>query len=284
MIAALTGYQPDHRRWLRIVRLGFAYMQLSLKTTLREPAAIFFIVIFPVMFLVIFSSVLSFELDIPAEAQGNVPVVTFSQYFVAGIMGVAIFGTSFNLLGNSLAVQQFDGTLKQLAATPLPKTSFFLGLAGSSVLITIAQMIIMLALGVAAFGIELPDASGWLTMIWVLLLGVPAGCMLGVAITAIIPSARAAPAVIQVPFLVLQFISGVFFQLSTIPAWLQWISGLFPLRWVAQGLRSVFLPEPYKYAEPGMSWQLEIAAAVLAIWIILGLTAAILTFKWDRSG
>ena len=175
------------------------------------------------MFLVIFSSVLSFELDIPAEAQGNVPVVTFSQYFVAGIMGVAIFGTSFNLLGNSLAVQQFDGTLKQLAAAPLPKSSFFLGLAGSSVLITIAQMIIMLALGVAAFGIELPDASGWLTMIWVLLLGVPAGCMLGVAITAVIPSARAAPAVIQVPFLVLQFISGVFFQLSTIPAWLQWI-------------------------------------------------------------
>ena len=280
MTAAVTDYQ----RWLRIVRLGFAYMLLSLKVTLREPAAIFFIVIFPVMFLVIFSSVLSFELDIPAEAQGNVPVVTFSQYFVAGIMGVAIFGTSFNLLGNSLAVQQFDGTLKQLAATPLPKTSFFLGLAGSSVLITIAQMIIMLALGVAAFGIELPDASGWLTMIWVLLLGVPAGCMLGVAITAIIPSARAAPAVIQVPFLVLQFISGVFFQLSAVPGWLQWISGLFPLRWVAQGLRSVFLPDAYQYAEPGMSWQLELAAGVLAIWIVLGLAAAILTFKWDRSG
>lgn len=273
----------DLARSLRIVRLGFAYMGLSLKTTLREPAAVFFIIFFPIMFLVIFSSVLSFDLDIPPEAAANVPVVTFSQYFVAGIIGVAIFGTSFNLLGNALAVQQFDGSLKQLAATPLPKTSFFIGLIGTSVLITIVQLIVMLILGVAAFGIDLPDASGWLTLIWILLLGVPAGCMLGIAITAIIPSARAAPAVIQVPFLILQFISGVFFTLSSIPAWLQWIAGLFPLRWVAQGLRSVFLPDPYKYAEPGMDWQLEIAALVLAVWIILGLAAALLTFKWDRS-
>ncbi len=279
MIAALT----DYARWLRVIRLGFAYMQLSLKTTLREPAAVFFILFFPIMFLVIFSSVLSFDLDIPEEAAGNVPVVTFSQYFVAGIIGVAIFGTSFNLLGNALAVQQFDGTLKQLAATPLPKASFFFGLIGTSVLITIVQLIVMLALGVAAFGIDLPDASGWFTLIWVLLLGVPAGCMLGIAVTAIIPSARAAPAVIQVPFLVLQFISGVFFTLSSIPAWLQWIAGLFPLRWVAQGLRSVFLPDAYKYAEPGMSWQLELGAGVLAVWIVLGLAVAILTFKWDRS-
>lgn len=273
----------DPTRWLRIIRLGFAYMGLSLKTTLREPAAVFFIIFFPIMFLVIFSSVLSFDLDIPPEAAANVPVVTFSQYFVAGIIGVAIFGTSFNLLGNALAVQQFDGSLKQLAATPLPKTSFFIGLIGTSVLITIVQLIVMLILGVAAFGIDLPDASGWLTLIWILLLGVPAGCMLGIAITAIIPSARAAPAVIQVPFLILQFISGVFFTLSSIPAWLQWIAGLFPLRWVAQGLRSVFLPDPYKYAEPGMDWQLELAALVLAVWIILGLAAALLTFKWDRS-
>ena len=268
----------------RSVRLGFAYMELNRKSVCREPAAVFFVILFPIMFLVIFSSLLTFPLEIPEEASGFVPEVTFSQYFVAGIMGVAIFGTSFNLLGNSLAVQQFDGTLKQLAATPLPKTSFFMGLVGAALVFTILQLIVMLILGVAVYGVELPDAGGWLTLIWIILLGVPAGCVMGIAITAVIPSARAAPAIIQALFIPFQFISGVFFTLSGLPTWLQWIAGVFPLRWIAQGLRSVFLPEAYQYAEPGMGWQLELAAIVLAVWIVAGLGLSVLTFKWDRSG
>lgn len=268
---------------VRTVRLGFAYMGVSLRIIWREPAALFFVVAFPILFLVIFSSLLTFEIGIPEGAQGQVPVITFSQYFVAGIMGVAIFGTSFNLLGNSLAIQQFDGTLKQLAATPLPKASFFMGQVGTAIFYTILQVIVMLILGVVAYGIELPDADGWLTLVWIILLGVPAGCVMGVAITAIIPSARAAPAIIQLPFVLFQFISGVFFTLHSLPTWLQWVAGLFPLRWVAQGLRSVFLPDAYKYAEPGMSWQLELAALVLVVWIVLGLLVARFTFQWDRS-
>ncbi len=268
----------------RSVRLGYAYTLLSLKTVYREPAAVFFMVLFPVLFLVIFSSLLTFEIGVPQGAEGQVPAIKFSQYFVAGILGVAIFGTSFNLLGNSLAIQQYDGTLKQLAATPLPKTSFFMGLVGTALFYTLLQLVVMIALGVLAYGVELPDAEGWLTLIWIILLGVPAGCVMGVAITAIIPSARAAPAVIQAPFIIFQFISGVFFTLSSLPTWLQWVAGVFPLRWVAQGLRSVFLPDAYKYAEPGMNWQLDIAAIVLAVWIVVGLGLAVLTFKWDRSG
>ena len=268
----------------RSVRLGYAYTLLNLKTVYREPAAVFFMLLFPVLFLVIFSSLLTFEISVPEGAEGQVPAIKFSQYFVAGIMGVAIFGTSFNLLGNSLAIQQYDGTLKQLAATPLPKTSFFMGLVGTALFYTLLQLVVMIALGVLAYGVELPDAEGWLTLIWIILLGVPAGCVMGVAITAIIPSARAAPAVIQAPFIIFQFISGVFFTLSSLPTWLQWVAGMFPLRWVAQGLRSVFLPDAYKYAEPGMNWQLDIAAIVLAVWIVVGLGLAVLTFKWDRSG
>ena len=268
----------------RTVRLGFFYMLLNLKTIYRQPAALFFVVAFPIMFLVIFSSLLTFEIGIPEEAGGNVPAVKFSQYFVAGIVAVAIFGTSFNLLGTSLSIQQFDGTLKQLAATPLPKASFFIGLVGTALAYTILQLIIMIILGVVAYGVELPDAGGWLRLIWIILLGVPAGCVLGIAITKIIPSANAAPAIIQAPFIILQFISGVFFTLASLPTWLQWVSGVFPLRWLAQGLRSVFLPDAYKFAEPGMSWQLELAAIVLGVWIVVGLGLSVLTFKWDRSG
>ena len=269
---------------VRTLRLGFEYMKLNLRAISRQPAAVFFVVLFPILFLIIFSSLLTFELAIPAEAAGNVPVVTFSQYFVAGIIGSAIFGTSFNLLGNSLAIQQFDGTLKQLAATPLPRTSFFIGQVGTALTYTLLQLVVMMILGIAAYGVELPDGQGWLALIWIVLLGVPAGCVMGIAITAIIPSANAAPAIIQVPYILFQFISGVFFTLASLPTWLQWVAGLFPLRWIAQGLRSVFLPDAYKYAEPGEDWQLGLAAIVLVVWIVLGFAAARFTFQWDRSG
>ncbi len=269
---------------VRTLRLGFEYMKLNLRAISRQPAAVFFVVLFPILFLIIFSSLLTFELAIPAEAAGNVPVVTFSQYFVAGIIGSAIFGTSFNLLGNSLAIQQFDGTLKQLAATPLPRTSFFIGQVGTALTYTLLQLVVMMILGIAAYGVELPDGQGWLTLIWIVLLGVPAGCVMGIAITAIIPSANAAPAIIQVPYILFQFISGVFFTLASLPTWLQWVAGFFPLRWIAQGLRSVFLPDAYKYAEPGGDWQLGLAAIVLVVWIIFGFAAARFTFQWDRSG
>ena len=53
--------------------------------------------------------------------------------------------------------------------------------------------------------------------------------------------------------LVLQFISGVFFVFSELPTWMQRIAALFPLKWMAQGMRSVFLPDSFATQEPAAS-------------------------------
>ena len=261
---------------VRTLRLAWAVMEIQIKTIVREPAALFFLLLFPILFLILFGALLTFDLDPRTD-------VTFNEYFFPGIMGATIFGTSFNLFGNSLAVQQFDGTLKQLSASPLPRTSFFLGMIGGSAALTLLQLAVMWIIGFAAYGFTVPDAAGWLRLIWILLLGIPAGCVLAIAILPLIPSARSAPAVLQVPYLVLMFISGVYFFFSNLPTAVQWIAGLFPIRWLAQGLRSVFLPDDFKWVEPAQSWQLELVALVPLAWIVLGLLVGKLTFKWDRS-
>ena len=46
----------------------------------------------------------------------------------------------------------------------------------------------------------------------------------------------------------LQFISGVFFVYSDLPAWMQHVGAVFPLKWIAQGMRSVFLPDSFAVA------------------------------------
>ena len=83
--------------------------------------------------------------------------------------------------------------------------------------------------------------------------------------------------------LVLQFISGVYFVFASSPTWLQITASIFPLRWIAQGYRSVFLPDSYADQEVAHGWEHGRTALVLAAWAILGLLVTARTFRW-RNG
>jgi ABC-2 type transport system permease protein len=52
---------------------------------------------------------------------------------------------------------------------------------------------------------------------------------------------------------------------------------------MAQGLRSVFLPESLAGREPSGSWQLGLVAAVLVAWCVVGLLLCVRTFRWQDS-
>jgi ABC-2 type transport system permease protein len=80
----------------------------------------------------------------------------------------------------------------------------------------------------------------------------------------------------------LQFISGIFFPYSDIPTWLQTIAAVFPLKWMAQGMRSVFLPDSKAAAEVAGSWQHGLTALILVAWTIAGLVLCLRTFRWRR--
>jgi ABC-2 type transport system permease protein len=138
-------------------------------------------------------------------------------------------------------------------------------------------------LGAAGFGIDLPsDATSWLTFAWVSLLGVTAGTLLGIAFSSVPRSGRSASAVVSPIVILLQFISGVFFVYSELPGWMQRIAEVFPLKWMAQGMRSVFLPESFQAEEVAGSWQHGTMAVVLAAWTVLGLVLCLRTFRWRR--
>ena len=102
---------------------------------------------------------------------------------------------------------------------------------------------ILLAVGVLAYGVDLPSGSDWFTFVWVAALGSAACTLLGIAVSSLAKNGRSASAMVTPIALVLQFISGVFFLFSQVPVWMQTIASFFPLKWMAQGLRSVFLPD-----------------------------------------
>ncbi len=65
------------------------------------------------------------------------------------------------------------------------------------------------------------------------------------------------------------------------PRGLQVVAAIFPLKWMAQGLRSVFLPPQAAALEPAHSWELGRVALVLAVWVAAGLVLCIRTFRWQ---
>jgi hypothetical protein len=143
---------------------------------------------------------------------------------------------------------------------------------------------LLLAVGVLFYDVPLPEGSAWITFAWVTLLGSAACTLLGIAVSSLAKNGRSASATVTPIALVLQFISGVFFQFSQVPTWLQTAASVFPLKWMAQGLRSVFLPDPLLVHEPAHSWELGRVALVLGIWCVLGLLLCARTFRWTDRG
>jgi ABC-2 type transport system permease protein len=87
----------------------------------------------------------------------------------------------------------------------------------------------------------------------------------------------------MLPFTALQMISGVFFHpVRDLPSPLVEIGSLFPLKWMAQGFRSVFLPDVMVVQEVAGSWELARIALVLGAWCTAGLILCLVTFRWQR--
>jgi ABC-2 type transport system permease protein len=191
-------------------------------------------------------------------------------------------GSTFVTLGVGIAVDREDGTLKRLRGAPVPSSAYFAGKIIMVLVSVIAQVAILLVVGTALFGLELPSEFGrWLTFAWVFLLGVVGCSLLGIAISALPRTAKSAPAVIQMPYIVLQFISGVFFIYSELPPVLQQVAAIFPLKWLTQGLRSVFLPDAFAAIEPAGTWEHGRIALVLGAWLLVGAVLCVRTFRWS---
>jgi ABC-2 type transport system permease protein len=248
---------------------------VELKEFFRQREAVVFTLMLPVLLLVVFGAVLDYDIG------GG---VTFTQYFMAGIVAAGILGASLQNMAIGIATERSDGTLKALAGTPMPRSAYFVGKVVQVLVVTAAIIAILLAIGVLFYGIELPSGGEWLTFAWVSVLGAAACTLLGIALSSLAKNGRSASATVTPFALVLQFISGVFFQFSQIPTWMQTVASFFPLKWMGQGLRSVFLPDALAAAEPAGSWELGRVALVLAAWCVAGLLLCVWTFRWQDRG
>ncbi len=255
------------------VRIGMLRIVVELKTFFRNRQAMFFTFLLPILFLLLFGFIFHGTIGDTG--------VDFRQYFMAGIMASGVFGCGFSSLAIGIAQEQDNGALKRLAGTPMPAGAYFIGKLGMVVCAAFLQAAVVLVLGAALFGVSVPtEPSRWFTFAWVFALGSIGSALLGIAYSRVIKNAKAAAAVVQPPYLALQFMSGVYFVYAQLPPSLRAVAALFPLKWLAQGLRSVFLPASFAASEPAGDWQRPLTAAVLVGWAIGGFLHTRLFFRW----
>jgi ABC-2 type transport system permease protein len=277
-MTALT-VAPDRRlpraRLRRIVSLGLYRGQMELLQFFRGTETVVFSLLFPVFALVIFSSMFDGEIA---------PGVTYSDYLVPGIIATGLMVTGFQTLAISIAIERDRGGLKRIAATPMPRSAYFIGKVIMVLVTSVVETAVLIAVSVLLYGTHLPGtADAWFTFAWVSLLGVTACALCGIALSSLPRNSRSAPAVVAPFAFVLQFISGAALVFTDLPPWLQWIASAFPLKWMCQGLRSVFLPDSYAVQEAAHSWQLGWVAVSLAGWVVLGTILCLATFRWTKT-
>jgi ABC-2 type transport system permease protein len=265
-----------------VARIALSRTVIELKEFSREREAVVFILAFPVLLLVIFSSVFGSGNDFITLPSGQ--GISAAQYYLTGMVASGVMQSSFQSMAISLAVERDAGTLKLLRGTPMPPLAFFLGKIGQVIVVTVVQLVVLLSVSRLLFGVPLPaDSQHWLRLAWLVAIGAASGTALGVAFSSVLKSGRSAPTVVTPIVVVLQFISGVFFPYTNLPEWMRAAASVFPLRWMAQGMRSVFLPEEMVNAEPGHSWHLGLGALVMSAWLVVGLFLAVRTFRWVRE-
>lgn len=263
---------------MNAIRMGFGRIGIELKQFFRDRESAVFNFLLPMILLVIFGSVFGGQ-------ELGTSGITFAQYFVAGMIASGILYTSFQNLAISIPMEREDGTLKRLQGTPMPRAAYFIGKIGMVFVAYIAQVTILIAVGVIFYGIDLPTTPlAIFTFIWVSVLGLIAWTLLGIAYSVVPKQGKGAAALVSPIVLVLQFTSGVFFVFSDLPQWMQTFASLFPLKWLTQAMRSVFLPDTAAAMEVAGSFELGMTAVVLVIWIAIGAVLATVFFRWTPRG
>ncbi|MFW5420087.1 ABC transporter permease [Nocardiopsis sp. CNT-189] len=255
------------------LRLGLSRGWLEIREFSKEWERLVFVFSLPAVLLVLLGTAFGGGADGQAVA----------GFFTASLTATGLMSVSFQNLGLSIATERDDGTLRRLRGLPMPRSSFFLGKVLLVLVLAVGQVALLLGIGTLFYGVEPPPAEKWFDLAWIMLLGTTGCTLLGIAASSAARSARSAQGAVVLPFLALQFISGIFIPVQRLPDWLLGVGSLFPLKWMAQGMRSVFLPEEAAALEAAGSWRLGTVALVLAAWCVVGSVLCMTTFRWKTA-
>lgn len=206
----------------------------------------------------------------------TVPGTNFSlgSRTLPSVLGMGIAFGGLVTMAMVLTIEREDGTLLRAKAIPNGMVGY---LVGKIVLVSgmgLVSLTIQLVPGMFLFdGLAVGSTGGWLTLTWVLLLGLVATMPLGAIFGSLLSNPRNM-SLIMLPMMGLIATSGIFYPITNFPGWLQGLAQVFPIYWLGLGMRSALLPGDMAAVEIGQSWRHVETLGVLGAWAVVGLVVA----------
>ena len=226
----------------------------------RNPSAAVFNFFVPLLFLLLFGAIM----------RGNHHDLAV---IVPGIAGMNVMATTFSALAFNMTRLREQGVLKRMRGTPLPSGTYLGGVALNAFTNTAIQIAVVVVAGRVLFGL------GWPRDVIELVIFAFAGAIcfasLGVALSHAIPTFESAAAYVNLIFLPVIFVSGVFYDVKHVPSFLRDIAQALPLKHLIDGLSGALV------TGHGISHNLS-ALAVVALWAAAGTALAVRGFSWEQ--
>lgn len=235
----------------------------------RSPAAVVFTVAMPLLMTVIVGAAVGNQI---VDARTGVRVMQF----VVPVM--AVFGVAQVCFG-TLAIRLSDlrdrGWLKRLRGTPVPAWAVLTGLVGASLVVAVVTIALLLTAGLIFYDVQMVWRA-LPALLLTLLAGAACFTALGFAMVALVRDGAAVQLLGTGLLLALAFVSDIMLVGARLPAWLDTIGWIFPLRHLADAVRDAMNP-----LLPGTGFRGG-HLAVLAAWGIGGAVVAVWRFRWER--
>jgi ABC-2 type transport system permease protein len=195
------------------------------------------------------------------------PTIALPSILAALVVFGVVIGPAY-----ALAMEREDGTLLRFKAAPNGLIGYFSGQLLYQSLNIVPQLLTILIPSYLLFDNVMSNGwVGWVTIVWVLALGLVATMPLGMIIGAVVPNTQKVGSWGMMPVMILAGISGIFYPIQMLWTWVQWVAQVFPMYWLGIGMRSAFLPDEAASLELTGTWRTLETILVLGAWAIVGM-------------
>ena len=195
----------------------------------------------------------------------------YIDFLLPGVLGMTLM--FIGVQGGLPIIQQRQAhIIKRLGSTPLPRSMLVLGDVVFRIIVVLLSAALIILVGRLVFNVRM--VGNWLSLCGIVLLGSLVLVNLGYVIAAFVKTQESAMPIVQIVDLPMMILSGTFFPIGSMPAFIEPLVKILPLTYLNDALRQIMVA-----GTPLYSMTTDIA--VLAVWAVVTLAVTIRFFRWD---
>ncbi len=229
-----------------------------LRKLVRNPILLFFSLFQPIIFLALFTQLLTRLSDVPGILP---PGISYLQFATAGIILQNAFGSALQS-GTSIVLDIDSGFLQKMLVTPIRRPAILLGRLLSDAFRVVIQSAIILGLAYALGAFVATGVIGILLIFFTIAFFGLAWSGISLAIGMKTRSSETVFAIGGFITFPLLFLSPALFPIDFLPAWVQDVSRFNPISYAVDGIRVLMID--------GYDW-----STILSAWGVIGLVAVL---------